>query len=200
MMQSDEQVLYTIFGVGLCLGGWLLFWLGSRLVGLALGMSFGFVFGNLLALVLKLEENPTLLVLLACSLMGAFGGFLLMRAATTFVFGLAGFLFGALLGRMGAEFYALYHEDDFAFTAPVVLAVVGSGLLMGLLAVYMQKYIMIVVTSYVGATFLVGGVEFLQTHMPWSFLCVIIAAIGWQSILVGRLLSDRRRAQQDLEE
>lgn len=191
-MRTDEQVLYTIIGIALCVGGWLLFWLGSRLVGLALGMAFGFGFGHVLGLVLKLQESPEMLVLLACSSMGAFGGFLLVRAATRFVFGLVGFLFGALLGRMGGEFYALYHEQDFVFTAPVVLSIVGSGLVVGVLAMYMQKYIMIVITSYVGATFTVGGVEFLQEHMPWSFVCVLIAAMAWQAVLVGRLISDRR--------
>jgi len=200
-MQTDEQVLYTIFGVGLCLGGWLLFWLGSRLVGLALGMAFGFVFGQLLTMVLNLQPNQAMLVLLACCLMGAFGGFLLMRAATTFVFGLAGFLFGVLIGRIGAEFHAIYYQNTaFGWSPPVSLAVAGSGIVMAILAVYMQKYIMVIITSYVGATFLVGGVEFLQKHMPWSFVCVLVSAILWQAILVGRLLADRRRAAEPSEE
>ncbi|MGI8905460.1 MAG: DUF4203 domain-containing protein [Candidatus Sumerlaeaceae bacterium] len=198
-MQTETQVIYTILGAVLCLGGWAIFWLGSRLLGLALGMAFGFFFGDLLGLVLKLDENATVLVLLACSIMGAFGGLLLMRAATTFVFGLAGFLFGALLGRMGCEMYAEVKQETYAFTAPIAVIVIAAGMVMGVLAFWMQKYIMILITSYVGSTFLVAGVEWLQQHEPWSVPGVTLLAIGWQMLLVMRLIADTPSRVADAE-
>lgn len=196
-MQSEEQVIYTILGAALCLGGWIIFWLGSRIIGLALGMGFGFAFGQLLSLVLKLDPNATLLVLLACSLMGAFGGFLLMRVTTMFLFALSGFLFGALLGRLAADYYFISRGESFQFTMPVSVSIAAAGALVAALAVWMQKYIVIIITSYVGATFLVGGVEFLARGMPWSFPALLLVAIAWQVLLVTRLIQGGSRQAKE---
>jgi hypothetical protein len=199
-MQTDAQVIYTIYGAGLCLGGWAIFWLGSKLLGLALGLAFGFVFGDLLGLVLKLDANAALLVLLACSLLGAFGGLLLMRAATTFLFGLAGFLFGALLGRLGSELYAEMQHFDYAFNTNVAIAVAASGAIMAALTLLMRKYVIIVITSYMGATFLVAGLDFLTLRQPWSEVGVTLAAIFWQVLLVTQLIKSKRPEMEYSEE
>lgn len=194
-MQSEAQVIYTIVGAGLCVGGWALFWVGSRLLGVALGVAFGFFFGELLGIVLKLEANAALLAQLTCSILGALGGLMAMRAASTFAFALAGFLFGALLGRLGSELYAQWHHETYAFTTQVAIAVAASGGVMAVLALLMQKYIMIVITSYVGATFLVPSVEVLANHEPWATPAVILASILWQVILLTRLITSRRAAE-----
>lgn len=201
-MQTDEQVIFTIIGTGLCLGGWAVFYLGTRVLGLALGLGFGFFFGELLAMVLKLDTQPANLVSLACALLGAFGGLVLMRATTTFAFGLAGFLFGALLGRLGLEIHAEVNRETFRFTTESSVIVLLAAATMGVLAVWLQKYVMIVITSYIGANFLVEGVDALAKAWPWSFLAILLAGILWQWVLVSRLLTDdgRRRPPRDDDE
>jgi hypothetical protein len=61
----------------------------------------------------------------------------------------------------------------------------------------MQKYIMIIITSYIGATFLVAGVDYLQTHEPWSTPLVVVAAIAWQIVLVTRLITDSPKLEAE---
>ena len=194
-MQSEAEVILTIFGAALCLGGWVIFWMGSRLVGMALGMGFGFVFGDLLAILLKLPAGSAALVLFGCTLMGAFGGLFAMRAVTNFVFALNGFLFGALLGRMGADVYFQIKHAPFDFTGPVIAAILAGAIAMALLAIYLQKHIVIVTTSYIGAAFLTASIRFFLHHKPWSFLCIFLAAIIWQVILVTRLLDSGKNAK-----
>jgi hypothetical protein len=115
-----------------------------------------------------------------------------MRAATTFLFGIAGFLFGALLGRLGCELYAEMQHFDYAFTTYVAITVATSGAIMAALTLLMRKYVIIIITSYVGATFLVAGVEFLGHRQPWSQVGVTLAAIIWQVLLVTQFISDKR--------
>jgi hypothetical protein len=188
-MQTESDALFTIFGASLCLGGWIVFYMGSRLVGVALGAALGFVFGTAVGIVLKLPESPSMLIQLSCGLLGGFGGLVFMKAATSFLFGLTGFLFGLMLGRLGSEVYFEIRKMGFAFTNEVILAIVASGTIVGLLAVWMQKYIMILVTSFIGASFLSESVGFLKQHQPLSDAVLIVVAIFWQLLLVNWLLA-----------
>jgi hypothetical protein len=136
-------------------------------------------------------------VLLACSLLGAFGGVLVARAVSTFLFCLIGFIFGALLGRVGVQLYFHVQGIAYVLTTPVALVIVGCGAVVGVLTAWLQKYVMIVITSFVGATFLVAGVPALQHYALWAFAGTFLAAVLWQVVLVTQLLGDkpaRRRA------
>lgn len=190
-MDQNFQVLIAIFGAALCLGGWVLFWVGSRLIGVAIGMGFGFVFGEALCYVLKLHASPVPLVLLACSLLGAIGGIFFVRAVTALLFGLMGFLFGALIARVGVDLYYATKETEFAFTPAVIAIILGSGVLLAIFAIVLQKAIVIIVTSYIGASFLVLGVPAAAAHMPVAFLAIFVASVIWQAILVTQLIPDK---------
>lgn len=188
-MPNETEVLLTIFGFALASGGWAIFHLGTRLIGVTIGLGFGFGFGYLLAMVLQLTGNVASLIEMACALLGAFGGLLLVRAVTNFAFGATGFLFGALLGRLASEMYLQSQGQPFAFTQDVVLGILASAIAVGLLALWLKRLIIILVTSYVGATFLTAGVPWLEQSEPTSVLAVFLIAVAWQSFLAGRLLS-----------
>lgn len=190
-MDQNFQVLIAIFGAALCLGGWVLFWVGSRLIGVAIGMGFGFVFGEALCYVLKLQGTAVPLVLLACSLLGAIGGVFFVKAVTALLFGAMGFLFGALIARVGVDLYFSTKDMEFAFSPPVIAIIVGSGVMVAILAIVLQKAIVIIVTSYVGASFLVLGVPAAAAHMPIAFVGIFIVSVLWQAILVTQLIPDR---------
>lgn len=191
-MDPNLQVIIVILGAAMCVGGWVLFWVGSRLIGIVFGMGFGFVFGQLLAIAMDLQGQGVGLVLVACSLMGAIGGFFLMRAATTLMFALIGFLFGALLGRIGIQVYNVVQDLPFQLSAISIATILASGVAMALLALWLQKAIVVVVTSYMGAAFLTTSVPWLAAHYPWGFLGVFVIAALWQTILVTRLLESKR--------
>ncbi len=195
-MPNEVEVLLTITGVALCLGGWVIFHLGTRLIGLSIGLGFGFGFGYLLALALQLEGDIASLVQAACALLGGFGGLLLIKAVTTFAFGATGFLFGALLGRLGGELWLQSQGTEFAFTQETVLIILGGAVAMGLLAVWLKRMIIVVVTSFMGATFLVAGIPWLGEREPASVLGVFLVAVAWQLLFAGRLFSRSRRPAQ----
>ena len=193
-LDPNIQVTITILGAALCVGGWVLFAVGSRLFGIAIGMGLGFVFGQILAFAMDLHGTGVALVLVACSLLGAVGGLFLMRAATTLMFGLMGFLFGALLGRIGVQIYNVVENRPFQVDAITVGAILLTAVVVGLLALWLQKAIVVVITSYMGAAFLSSSVPFLVENYPWGFIGVFAAAAAWQAFLVTRLLDAKIKA------
>lgn len=196
-VQTHVEVLVTIAGAALCLGGWLIFYFGSRLVGLGLGLGLGFVFGGLLSLLLELKGTHQDAVVLACSIVGAFGGLLLIRVVSSFVFFLMGFLFGSLIGRVGAAAWAASHGAEFAYDSTTITVILVSATLVALLAVWLQKYVMIVITSFVGANFLVSGVAYLRQMPLAAFIAVFVLAMLWQVVLVTSLVKGGRRPPAD---
>ncbi|MCX7019307.1 MAG: DUF4203 domain-containing protein [bacterium] len=189
-MQSNTDIILTIAGAALCLGGWVIFWVGTRLLGVAVGAALGFVVSLLLAQVMDLRESALQFTVLGCSVLGAFAGFFLIRAMTAFIFCLMGFLFGALLGRVGAQIYFQSAGQPYALSPPVVAAILGTAAVIALLSVWLQKHIMIIITSFIGAAFLTLGVPVLMKHdyNLILFLMIFIFAALWQTVLVTRFI------------
>lgn len=196
-METNVDVVLGIIGALLCLGGWVLFHVGSRLVGITIGMGFGFAFGSVLALILQLQPAGEQLVLLSCSLMGAIVGFFFVKFATTFLFALIGFLFGALLGRVGSEVHASITGSAYGLNTPVAIGIAVSGFVVALLAVWLQKLILIVITSFVGATFLTAAMPNVQKVEVWVLLGIFSAALMWQFILARIILRSKPSAAED---
>ena len=197
MTDPNLQLVIVIVGVALCVGGWVLFWVGSRLLGIGLGMGFGFGFGQLLIMAMDLHGSGVPLVMLSCSLLGAIGGFFLMRATTTVMFGLTGFLFGALLGRVGVQVHTVVRDVPFEYNAMVVGAILLTAGVVAVLAIWLQKSIVVMVTSYMGAGFLVTGIPAVAEHLPWSFLAIFAGAVLWQGFLVTKLIEGKPRPQPE---
>lgn len=185
-IQSESELTFTIIGLALLLGGWILFRLGTRLLGVGLGAGFGFFIGEVLNIVLKIDRNVGLYVTIGCSMIGALAAIFMLRAVANFLFALIGFLFGALAGRIAAEVYADWHNLPFALNGQAAMIILPAAGITALLAVWLQRLIMILITSYMGATFLVAGVDYL-TRQPLAFPLVLVAGIFWQSFILGKI-------------
>jgi hypothetical protein len=194
-MHENVPILLVAAGGMLCLGGWVLFWFGSRLIGTVLGMGFGFGFGQVLSLVMGLDADTAVLVSLGCAALGALGGLVLARTASTLLFAVTGFLVGALLGRIAVQIYFVVQDDPFRFTSLAIAAILGCAVLVALLAMWMQRSIVIIVTSYVGATLFAVGWEIVPSRLPWFLLSVFAVSVIWQTILVTRLIHTRQPAR-----
>ncbi|MBX7246396.1 MAG: DUF4203 domain-containing protein [Candidatus Sumerlaeaceae bacterium] len=186
---ENLQLILLILGAALCIGGWVLFYVGTRLLGIGFGLGFGFAFGAILCAVIKLQGPQEQALILICSAIGAVGGIFLARFVTSFLFFLIGFLFGAMLGRIGTELYFNATSQVFTWTPAIGAVVAGSGLAIGLLSMWLQKYVMIVITSFIGATYLVAGIPALARHRELAFLAIFVVSVGWQVILTTQLLS-----------
>jgi hypothetical protein len=196
-MEPNVELLLGISGAILCLGGWILFHVGTRLVGVAIGLGFGFGFGMALGMVLRLTPGGEQLVMLACSLLGAIGGFIFVRFATSFLFALAGFLFGAMLGRVGSDIHATLTHTSPAITPAVAAAIAISGFVVAILAIVLQKLIVVIITSFVGATFLTAAIPRTENFEVWVLLGFFIGSVVWQLLLTRYILADKAKAESD---
>ncbi len=177
------STLFLLVGSLLCAGGWLVLWLGSRLLGIGVGMAVGFVFGMLFGLILDMSGATLHLVAFACAALGGFGGVFLIRAVSAWLFSLVGFLFGLLIARVGYQIYAELSglSSELSVSAAVAIVLVAVGV--ALLTLWLRKYVLILATSFMGATFLCAGVAQLHDWLPWSFLGLFVGSLFWQSAL-----------------
>jgi hypothetical protein len=193
--QSESELVFTISGLVLLLFGWIIFRLGSRLISIGLGAGFGFFFGEVLNVVLEIDRNMGLYITIGCSMVGALFAMFMIRAATNFLFALIGFLFGALIGRVGSEIYLGTQQMDFAFNSETGIIILATAGVTAIMAVWLQRLIMILITSYMGATFLVAGVDYL-TMQPWAFPAVLGGGVFWQGFILGRIFKRRPKADR----
>lgn len=189
---ANIQLVMIVAGAMLCLGGWVVFWLGTRLVGIALGLGFGFAFGELLSFALKADLATERVIWLSCSFLGAAGGLMFMRFVSNFLFILAGFIFGVMLGRVATEMYLHVHHQKFVLTPQIGGGLVICGAVVGMLTVWLKRFIVITITSYVGAAFLVGGANIRADQAVLWFAGILLGSIVWQSILVTQFLPSKK--------
>lgn len=195
----DPELVFALGGLAMLLFGWLIFRLGTRLLGVALGAGFGFFIGEVLGVVLQADRNTGLYITVACSIVGALGAIFLIKAVTNFLFALIGFLFGALVGRIGADIYAHSQQVPFELASEHGVIILVTAIVVALLAVLLQRWIMILITSYMGATFLVAGVDMLA-QQPLAFPVVLVLGILWQGYAANRLFRDRRKYRQNRDD
>lgn len=196
-VQTQMETILTIAGALLCLGGWVIFYFGSRLAGIGVGLGFGFGFGELLSAILGVTGTHQDMLVLACCVVGAFAGLVLVRAVTAMLFFVTGFLFGAFIGRALGIAAAAMRDQPFAYDPTTITIVLVSALLVGLLAVWLQAHVIIVVTSFVGANFLVAGVDYLRQMPGPALLAVFVLGVMWQVAFVTRLAPGGRKRRRD---
>lgn len=189
---TSTDLTFVILGGVLLLFGWIIFRAGTRVFSLALGTGFGFFVGEVLNIILKVDRDYGLMITIGTSALGALLAFFMVRAVTNFLFALIGFLFGALLGRLIAEVHADMNQMEFVFTKEAGGAILVLGVVTGVLAIWLQRLIMILITSYMGATFVVAGVPLLSQY-PMAFPAVLVIGILWQAMIMGRIFSTRKR-------
>ncbi len=190
---TSTDLTFVILGAVLLLFGWIIFRAGTRVFSLALGTGFGFFVGEVLNIILKVDRDFGLMITIGTSAVGALAAFFMVKAITNFVFAFIGFLFGALLGRLAAEVHADMNQTEFVFSKEAGGAILALGLVTGVLAMWLQRLIMILITSYMGATFLVAGVPLLSQY-PIAFPAVLMAGILWQAMIMGRIFSRKKTA------
>lgn len=197
-VQSESELIFTLAGLALLLGGWIIFRLGSKLLSVALGAGFGFFVGEVLNVILEVDRSQGLYITIGCSIVGTLAAMFMIRAINNFLFALIGLLFGALIGRLGSEMYANYQGAEFALNPQSGIIIGCAAIVTALVAVWLQRLIMILITSYMGTTFLVAGVEYLSMQ-PLAFPAVLAAGIVWQWYVLGRLLRRKPRPAQRKE-
>jgi hypothetical protein len=136
--QTETETILTILGAVLCLGGWLLIWLGTRVAGISLGLAAGVLSGQVLAGLIGWNQEAFGWCLLGSGAVGAVAGLWVVRGTTRLMFGLAGLLLGALVGD------ALHSLEQEGWKAPSsggggsqsawVQPVSGAGMASGILA------------------------------------------------------------------
>lgn len=188
----NAQMIYFLFGMILCVGGWLALWLGTRLIGAVMGLGLGFVFGFVFSLVLGLDLGARSLVELGCSVMGAVGGIFFIRALNSFILALVGFLFGILFARLGIQVYCAAYNISYALTPQTALVLVIVGAVTAAGALWLRRGIAIVVTAFVGTSFVTASAPFLYQLLPWSFVGVLGGSLLIQNLL-SRLFSRPRK-------
>lgn len=193
--EIPSNIVFIISGLSLCLFGSILFRFGTRLVGLGLGMGFGFFLGEVANTFLKTDQNLANYILLAFSIIGAIASLFIIKSITNFIFAILGFLFGLLIGRFGLELYSTFQNITFEMNQSNGIIIIAIAAISAVLAVLMQRYIMIFVSSYIGSTFLVSSVDFLANNNS-SFIVVVIFSILWQAYILGRLFREKKRYTQ----
>ncbi|MCX7626721.1 MAG: hypothetical protein N2Z21_11010 [Candidatus Sumerlaeaceae bacterium] len=187
----NVQILSLVFGVILCGGGWLALWLGTRLIGAVMGLGMGFVFGLAFSIALGLDVGARSLVELGCSVMGALGGVFFIRALNAFILALIGFLFGILLARLAIQLYCAAYGISYQLTPQValVLVIIGAGTAAG--ALWLRRGVAILITAFVGTSFLTASLPILYQFLPWSFLAILVGSLVIQNFL-SQLFSRRK--------
>ncbi len=190
---SGDTFLLLAGGI-LCFGGWIALWVGSRLIGATIGLGLGFIFGVAFSMALGLEAGAAALVQLGCSVMGALGGIFFIRALNSFLLALVGFLFGILLARLGLQIHAGTTGHPYSLTPQNALILVLIGAAVAAIALWIRRTIAILITAFVGTTFLCAGVAPLHDMLPWSFLVLLLASLFVQTFF-SRVLARRRVAK-----
>jgi len=191
-MEAPNLIPFVV-GLVLCLMGWVALWLGTRLIGAVMGLGLGFVFGLGFSLAMGLAPGAASLVQLGCAAMGAVGGVFFIRALNSFIIALVGFLFGILLARLGLQLYCSMSGVPYALTPTNALLLVGIGVVMAGAAVWLRRGLAILVTAFVGTSFVTASLVFLHDMLPWSFVLVLLSSLFFQSFL-SRLMSGKKSA------
>jgi hypothetical protein len=172
MVQINPAILYGVLGGMLCLFGFFLYWGGMRLVGMFLGGSIAALIGMILAYLTGMEGPLALAIIAILTLVGIGVGWRLLKGAHGFLV----FLIGAGLGYLFVSKVLAPHYNYLGIWGqpwtPVAAIVIG-----GVLGLLLFRYVIILVTSAVGAYLI-----YLAVGQPWvlliAFLVGLLVQIG----------------------
>lgn len=146
------QIVLLIAGILLTLAGWSFYKFGLKITGLFLGGSIGFLLGRIALGWIQNESWEIPIAILIGAVCAYLGFHLFFKLYYLLVF-LAGWLYGVFIlrelpllekiGGMVGEDIQPYLQSEFA---PWV-----GGLILGVLAILLHKYIIIILTSFGGA-------------------------------------------------
>jgi len=183
----------VIAGAVLLLGGFLLYFLSLWMAGGIIAGAIGFLIGQGTGRLLQWEPGPVLFLSLALAGLG-----LLIGAATAhFLHKVAFFTLGFLAGAAAffsvgpALLAALGMEGDQAFYLAVGVPL--AGLAVGILATLLDKFLLALATSLVGAGLIMEGVDWRWGVLPYIPLVVLGLAFQFG-------LARSRKAQERTED
>ncbi len=176
---EPSQALAFGAGVLFLVAGWGLYWLSLHGVGAVILGGAGLLAANAATRGLELSAAPEMLIQLGVAALGCLIGFFLARILHAVVF----FLMGASAGA--ASFYSVMeairqdppydwigNDAFFAFGVPI------AGLLLGIAAVLLSKYLIVAATGLLGAGLFMEGLEWELG--PFAFVGLALLGVGIQ--------------------
>lgn len=146
-------IVSILIGIAFCFFGYRIFRILLAILGFLGGALAGVAAAQAIMLAQETAGNPTLYLILGGVIGGIIGAVLLY-----FLYIVGIFLLGASLGAiLAAAIVRLLTNDQTALT----VAVIGLGLLGGILAIVLQRVLIIIATSFSGAQAIVSGVTIL---------------------------------------
>jgi len=165
---------YIAAGLALCLFGWVLYWVGLRLLGAALGAIAALA---LAWTIFQHVEAATYAppILIVAGIAGGLLGLVMITNMHYFFF----FITGAMLGLVLATAFESSYPGWFGRNIDTPLRIVafhgGASLAVGLLVVFFHRVIVILVTAITGAFLVAMGVP--PEYAAWLFLPLLIGSV-----------------------
>jgi hypothetical protein len=166
----NSSLVLGLLGGVLCLFGFTLYWGGLPLVGMFMGGSIGALIGIIIAYLTRMDSTLALVISVFLAVIGMGIGWRLLRGAHGFLV----FVIGACLGYLVVKtILAPYYDGVWsALWMPFASIVVG-----GLLGFVLFRYVIILVTSAIGAYLIYQAVG-----QPWvmfvAFFIGLLAQVG----------------------
>ena len=173
-----SNIIIIAAGTLLCLTGWYLFRFSIKLIGLVLGVNFGYsaaVFGvnNFGS---SLPAPYEFWIIIAAAIIFGFLGMLLIKIAVKAALFLSGFIFGAALVSVftGAGKFADSLPDMEMIIENLSIWSLGSGAVFGILFLFFEKGLIILYTCSFGAFLIVTG---LKLNSLFYYLITAVGAV-----------------------
>lgn len=184
---ANVQWPQVAIGAACCLLGWTLYWIGVHAVGAALGGAVGFVAGMVIAQAAEWHDK-TAAIAFACALVCAIVGAILMRKVHWGAF----LVIGGIAGVAGAWVFLPTVAETELFRVYPGVARLGyyalSALVVGVLVATLSRYVVVIATSFIGASYLVMG-----TQPPYApLVCSVLFGVSLliQSGLASRFVNE----------
>lgn len=174
-MGNSISFIPLIIGIALCLFGWTLYWTGVSLSGALFGASFAGSICLLLEIFVNFNDTTFLIIFIIFVTIGAFLGISVFKQIHRLSF----FLFGAVLGLIISESIKKIAENHELFSLEtdlsLVILKVICAIVIGIIVVFLSKYIISIITSGVGTYLILYSINF--KYMEYLIFPILIISI-----------------------
>lgn len=150
MKEFSFQITPFIIGCVISLFGWTLYWAGLNLTGAIVGASFGATITLIIDIIFNFKDSTFITILLVLSIAGIFAGMFLFKRIHKFFFFLFGASLGILLSEMIIKIIETHKILNIKNLSSQILFKIMCALIIGILVVFLSKYIITIVTSIIG--------------------------------------------------
>ena len=171
---SPQSIFIIVIGILICIAGWQLFRISTKIIGFILGASIGYALAVLALAIIKIPVEPSWqpwIPVLSAILMGFFGIFFIKTVVKSILF-IAGLFFGIVIFSI---FTGVVSGTTYPFGIEMIIEnisiwTITSGIVFGVLFIFFEKWFVILYTSAVGAYLII-----LQTQAPIVIFYGLIA-------------------------